>query len=821
MSDTMLIAGAARAVVYVDPTGRTPGTYPSYIFEDGDSNYVGTYDYTGERRDEQYNEWSYQYWTGDNGKYLVKSGSYWYLFTSLPNYYPDYSEYPYRYSGTEPATGTWSGYYGSDSSFTVTSSWSDAGDGSTPALALSDLPAALADDTVYLIRRCNGAATLKNATYTGSAICLVGMPKSTDPDFGNAPLAAQQAWGSDTAEYAMVQCPPTRGVEASALSWLVLSRIYLMREATANKTQSHCFHASSTSVHATVSVNRCRFGVYGWDFDDPEYEDIQKYSAHGYMYITRCAGFRMADSTIVWTPQAPYSNSDSHRDAFFIQVQNGDPDISLTNIDVWSSFNPDHSERVPCLFRVQGYSSGYYCSGVRAEKVRFHLIHMATSEYLPQFMYVSTYCPYLCLRDISVSVAERDNGIDLDEVACHPEEYNGGGPDKSLFYFMYIKSYDIDGVSVAIPRLRVGWGATGIFYLMDYKDVGGIQGYARSIRDVDISLCALNEDAFDDNWGDDIYSRINTTSSSALNGAAFAVRLGEWPEQCHPAILTDIHVSNPKGFAAELYNCHIDNCDFGGHVRLDRCVADIDHITCDFPGRAIFLRNGAIAHVGTITLDKSAAKCTEYGGATGDYAAISDPADGTTLIVGTSTGDLCNLSGSSSGDGSINQRIYACNSARAAGRYVCRSKNMTAEAWSIYRTNGAAASLKITGVASGCIPWGRDPFKGFQATPASTGNKTVTLYLAHKGMSGTPNGNVRVVLAVPQADGSVSIINADAVSGWQEDSDSVWNGEQGLTCYKLSVPVYVGAKSPIEAKVFWSWYTASAYAYLDPKLEIV
>ena len=147
-----------------------------------------------------------------------------------------------------------------------------------------------------------------------------------------------------------------------------------------------------------------------------------------------------------------------------------------------------------------------------------------------------------------------------------------------------------------------------------------------------------------------------------------------------------------------------------------------------------------------------------------------------------------------------------------------KSNNMLAEAWSVYRTNGAAASLKITGAAAGDIPWGELPFQGFVGTPASTGIKTVTIHLAHKGMSGTPQ--VDVTLVVPRADGTFDYIDANAISAWVEDSDSTWNGESGLTQYKLSVPVNVGRVAQIEAKMNWHWYTASAYAYLDPKIVI-
>jgi len=839
MSDTLFIAGASRTVVYVDATGRIPGTHPSYTFSGGTgsaASWNGTYEYVGEASSsDDYEPWTMEYWAiSGESKYLTFNGGYCYLFSSL-SYPPWWYEYTYRKSGDVTGTATWSAYYEEGPEFTVVSSDAssdDSLDGSTPALALDDLPAALADNTVYLIRRSNGYCNLASQSYSGSAICLIGMPKSTDPDYGAMPEAARTAWGSDTGDYAMVQTSGAQGVNATALDWLVLSRIYLMRTVDPSAGDHYCFYMSSTSVYANVEAHRCRFGVYGYDFESSAYTGTPQRKANCYIGIARTRVFRLSDSVVIWTPGSPSSGQGptQYVGAFTFHTGNNPwSEVSISNVTAWGSFTPDANDSrrtTPNLFYSYQANSGGFDTLI-ARDIAVHFIHMGTSTRVPGVLWIWPQISFMDIRNISIDVVSRSNGIDLDEVTCTFPDYYTSYDHWGMVYFRSVAEYNVEGLDVALPRIRCGYNDIGVFALVE----GGTNnppGYARCIQDVNITLCGLNETPLDTGSGS-VYSRLGSTESSSsyanLKGAAFLVSRttrsianGVLADLGHPPVLTDIHVSNPKGIAMSLNNAYINDCEMAGGVYLYNSVADIDYITCDFPGRAINLKTYSQARVGTITLDKTEAKCTEYGGNAGDYASVGDPYNSMTLVVGSSDGDLCSLSGNSSSGDDAN--LFCCNSARATGRYTCRTRCMTAEAWSVYRTNGAAASLKITGTASGTIRWGYASFKGFQATPASTGNKTVSLYIAHKGMSGTPNGNVHVTLLVPGANGTTSIINADSI-GWQEDSASTWNGEQGLTCYKLSVPVVIGAVAPVEAKMCWSWYTASAYAYLDPKIEIV
>ena len=110
-----------------------------------------------------------------------------------------------------------------------------AGDGSTPALALTDLPSeasGLQENTCYLIRRTDGTAcNLPSGTNNSlRRLLLMGMPFPSDPLHEFVPAEAKAAWGLDTARYANIRATSSsQSLAANQLECLLLHRLNMAR----------------------------------------------------------------------------------------------------------------------------------------------------------------------------------------------------------------------------------------------------------------------------------------------------------------------------------------------------------------------------------------------------------------------------------------------------------------------------------------------------------------------------------------------------------------------------------------------------------------
>lgn len=89
-----------------------------------------------------------------------------------------------------------------------------AGDGTTPATALLDIPSPLTDKTCYLIRRgpddevynVNMPQSWYEALYE---IMFIGMPTKESPLWLALDEDVKEAWGADLGKYARIRCNTT------------------------------------------------------------------------------------------------------------------------------------------------------------------------------------------------------------------------------------------------------------------------------------------------------------------------------------------------------------------------------------------------------------------------------------------------------------------------------------------------------------------------------------------------------------------------------------------------------------------------------------
>ena len=211
-------------------------------------------------------------------------------------------------------------------------------------------------------------------------------------------------------------------------------------------------------------------------------------------------------------------------------------------------------------------------------------------------------------------------------------------------------------------------------------------------------------------------------------------------------------------------------------------------------------------------------------GGADDPAVGSRYSDSAFIYVGTSNGALKSNIGETATN-VWNGYNFICGNEVDAGHYTCRSCNYICDTWNAHRGDGAPAVWKFTSSAngSGGISLGRAPFKGIQLAPEETGQYTLTMHIAAKGITdlASLNRNLLVQVTIPRADGTEQVLFSSTSGQWLDDSDAEWVNDSEMDQQKLVIPLEITqANQPIDVKVHYQLYSATGYVYIDPAMEL-
>ena len=274
-------------------------------------------------------------------------------------------------------------------------------------------------------------------------------------------------------------------------------------------------------------------------------------------------------------------------------------------------------------------------------------------------------------------------------------------------------------------------------------------------------------------------------------------------------------VKCPRGKALYADNIRLTDAEFEGTVILSATEADVKSIKTWFPGKALYVQNGSHARV----------RYMEANLANPDYAYNEDPLVFSTfdnygsVFVDESNASLSPMAASSSKAQHIYQGI-GCNNEGADGHFAFRCQNALCDTWSVRRTGGGTAALKLSNnVCSGAdmMVLGRRPFNGMQLTPTTTGRHVLRAHIAFKGYA-SPAELYRHFVVSATVKGRVWY---STVHGrWADDSASTWVNDSNLTQLVLEMPIDIAEVSPVDVRVYFSWYSAGGFVYLDPAIEV-
>ncbi len=659
----------------------------------------------------------------------------------------------------------------------VDPSAASAGDGSTPATALMALPASassLADATCYILRRTAASSEVtlpqgENSSIT--ALAIIGMPKATDELYALMPEAARTAWGADAADYARVKAvtndDPWGGEGAKTLSLPNCLAFFLHRVDLHRQGQGAVEAAISlmnTAQTASVSIERCRFGLKDSDLESQSCTSAPSYGAAMYVQIGKPQVLSIRHCVVNTVPDGGYYMEAS---SWGIYAQ-GAVFAVLDDIDVWSATAPyggddgmyGSSDAAIKIGYYNSYSSSYstYCGNASVGRIRVHYLKNGSNGYLPPALYLYT-SEFTSLRNVSLSMESRTLGSGTPSVIA---------PGGILVDSEGAPEFIYEALTANLPEVwRVGYGC-GVFKLCG-SGASRLPGCAKKIDGVTVTLGTTGGV---DTQGNGNYYDSYKDGDSSNWGRYAALQLPISSSGSHePVIARNITVTHPRGIALHATNCYVKTCTLQGMLRAYQATCDITSLTSWYPGNAVGAAYGSTVRIGTLTLGKG-----NITGTDSDPAILGSPQESQCFIyVGSSNGQLMGDTRSSS-TSYDNCYAVACGSEQDEGHYTMRTINAMCNTWGVARSGSAVpASLKLsnnTAEGTGFLSLGRQPFGGFKVSVASAGVKTLKVYVAAKGLSETAELARRVVVqaTVPGQDGSERMAFSSASGRWSPDA---------------------------------------------------
>lgn len=694
------------------------------------------------------------------------------------------------------------------------------GDGSTPETALAALPGSaddISDATCYLIRRTSAAEVTLPVGSNAAIISLLimGMPKPADDFYSLVPAAARVAWGADQADYANVKAETGSdfwsgyefpvSLELPAAKLFVLHRVHLYRDGI--NAYFAAIRCLSSDMTASIGIENCKFGLKGADIDSSGYTSSP---ANG------SAMFVEADTPLVFSIRHCVINCINAMTDYFEAASWGfllknAAFITVHDIDCYTTTMDFGMNASPALFLNSGGggSTGNY------ENIRFHILQNGNSGSLPPLFHAGSN-DYACLRNLSVDILTRTLG------SANP---SSRVVDSPLVRCLGAREFCFDTIVITLPGCWRVHPSCHVLALSGHAN-SNVPGSSRTVRNITVTMAETGGlDA--ENPAGNYYDEIKEVSyEAAYYGQHAAVWLdftgqyasGAW----EPVTVRNITVTHPRGIALHLAGSQLRTCILKGQFRCRRVTADITSMATWYPGAALCAIEASTVKIGTLTLGKGNLPLFDN-----DHAIWNDIHDQYSYVyVEASNGRLMTDARNTSTERS-NGYAAICANEIDTGHYTMRTNNGLCDTWSVHRTGGSPATLKLscnTADGIGFMSLGRQPFGGFQVTPDAIGKKTLRIHGAARNLTGLDELSRRVLVqvAVPRNGGGCDMALSSVCGRWAEDVSGSWTGEVGLNAFILDLPLTVSmTDTPIDVKVHYKWYSGAGYFYLDPAIELI
>lgn len=695
-----------------------------------------------------------------------------------------------------------------------------AGDGTTPANALFDFPATLADNTCYVIRRTNESPNttpqIPNGTYDFKNLMICGMPKETDLLYKFMNKAEKDAWGKDNFDYAMCRVNNTTAgqpaVTLTAVNDFVINRCYLFRdESDLSNSNVKEFAFDITNADACTKFDNCKFGFLGDNFDDDTWlANNSAPNTKNRAYFLKASDTESVSiSNSIFSVVSTYRSSDgAYRSCLLTVAGTKNSNFYNNTFNICSKDNNVSQ----ASYNDCSYLYGNACFNVNINKNTFNLIdygdiyipHFPICYFIPKNGYTTdikfenTKARYKAMKG---NVAKCYEGTILFqfENLTHYTITNfdldfSDSPYFGLYQDLLIKCYysrspnnKIDNISIKYnTNATVGHESRGDFGSLAITTSSGGIGCNDTDSYLPIyppTICKATNISVIRGYGAALYSYGVSIEATTIRGLIF---LGS------RNYLKANKVINPKG-NYRVVDMSINNCCSTVSIDTLEVVKDDTKYPYDSSIEQIVFYN------------------LKYGAANN-------------VFVNHSNALPFNLSMSTDKNEYARDTSWVANDYN--GLFIARNLSASAKSWGVTRAGTTAkASFKMETTVNDSnneLTLGCNPCTGFILTPSETGSKTITAYF---GSSNTYNSfggissKIWLEAFVPQTDGSTKVYNS-IVQGSVEQDSSVWEGDSGVKPLKIVLPVDVKTTDDIEVKVHFHWYDSIGYTYLDPELHL-
>lgn len=671
------------------------------------------------------------------------------------------------------------------------------GGGATISQAMNQLPTTDSEwkeNTLYLIRRTseNSYVTLPNISVGRHNFVFMGMPKQGDFYWQAVPQQAKDAWGADTAEYANIGNNSNNHWQCNNAVNIHFYNVYLMRVSN-NRSYYNVYSYNSNAQYVTnVSFKQCKFGYKGIDLENEQYSTQVSNYACMFFYGYRLKSFVMKDCLLNFHVH----DTGTYYGFYFEDAQI----VNIQNIEIYNVTQTSYYSNYPLyLYGYSNYNNQFY-----VENINCHIRFNGSNQYIPSFIYMYR-ANYLSFKNIVTDLKQPLGTSTPTTLTLY----------QRAFYINEMRQYQIDNFVWGIPQLWDIQSSGSALYCQNMFRHSDNPGAKMICRNIYIT--------FEESQGigtPNYYDRAKNTGSSYC---AFGFYADE-STGCYAkvALLENINVYNVKGKAAWLGYCQIRNSRFHGSVNCYSVMGDIEEIISDYPAYQLYLYDGSQIRVQRIETNQN----------NETYPPQQQPVVHPILWDRYSWCyvDYCNafLRPTANTNSTDRPNYYSaiCGNEIQQGHFSQKSANYVIDTWSVYRQNGAKASLKCwNNFANTYHPvWlGGEPFGGSKLTPLEIGTNYLIVYIAYKGFTAQENLGNKVIFQanVPNGNGGYNRYFSSCDGMWLNDANSVWANDSGLTQKVLVMPLEVKTlEQQIDLKIQFSWYSSSGYVYIDPAFKL-
>lgn len=679
----------------------------------------------------------------------------------------------------------------------VDPSKSTNGDGSSIVDAMNNLPqddSGYAENTLYLIRRTAEAVavTIPNITVGRKNFVFMGMPKEDDWCYDQVPQIAKDAWGADTAEYANIKSTVANGrFFMQNVQNFHLFRVYVYRN---NLDPSqYIFSSEKTDYSTQVSFQKCKFGSLGVDLDKQSYTtQVTAQRGIQFCYFQYIKSWIMQDCVINFS-----SPTGGTYYGFYTELSQF---VSIQDVQVNNVFQNTYYANWPFYFSRS--DSGRPCTAY-IENITMKIKFNGAYSYVPNLIFFRA-PEILKMRNINVEIAGSLGTASPTNLQLY----------QNIIYISESRQYEVENINVGLPAVWNVESSGCCLNLESFFNGNRTPGNSQSVKNIHITMEEVQ--GIDTAQGR-YYDRAKYTDYSRY--AVFRFSSSNYDDSRIPkfGILENINVYNERGVAAYLYGCQIRDARFHGSVKMQYVVGEIEEILSWYPAYAVFAANYTTVRIQRINMNLN----------NESYPPQEEP------VVYNTVGsenffvyvDFCNARlrpNVASTENRYNFPAAICSNEVENGHFSHRSGNFLVDTWTVARTGGAPASLKLYNNfynSSYMFYMGQEPFGGSKLTATKTGLHYVVVYAAFKGFSNTEDLGKHVVIqcSVPDGTGYYKRYFSNINGTWTPDTSSVWEGDNGLTQVVLIMPVDVKTTAEqVDLKIHFSWYSAAGFIYIDP-----